>query len=935
MGKSNRDVLTKTIHELFEENMNSYSDNVAVKDCRESLTYRELDKKSNEVANHLIECGIEVNDYVGIILDPSISMITVILGILKCGGIYVPIDPGYPKKRIEYMIENTGLKTIIMDYNYDVQFENVIMYDQIANNGVDSRVNCNSKKSTDLAYVIYTSGSSGKPKGVMIEHRSVVNLVKEINNLFQMSSEDNALLVTSMCFDLSVYDIFGMFDVGGTIVIASKEDVKDPRILKDLIEEESISFWNSVPTSMTSLMKVLKEDIDNEIISVKNIFLSGDWIPINLIPDIKKYFPEAAITSLGGATEGTVWSIYYPIEFIRDEWKSIPYGKPIQGNYFYILDENLNEVEVGTRGELYIGGIGVAKGYINDSERTERAFIRDVFSEQASGNMYRTGDFGLMCTDGNIEFLGRIDEQVKIRGFRVELKEIEKQLLEHCLVHEAIVLALQNSQKENYLVAYITIKMSINMMELKRKLREVLPEYMIPSVIIEVGELPLNHNGKVDKKKLPKPSLSLIAIDVEFVEASTEIEKVILEAWVSVLGHNEISIMHDFFEIGGTSIDCITLESKLRDVGIHLRYADIKEYSTILNQAHFINSDNDNSMNNIDYQKSITNEKELKPFNDIFYKSCLYSSLFPIVSYYKRNINSFLVNDIFQYKMESHNDKYYISSDCIEDEKFENIIKNLSINTEYEKYYNSDDLMWKLDYLMDKNGFAIIWVDSFYESQRRDTFNKEHLAHTLLVVGKPNNNEYKIIEHSNKNARNYTEIIISKSELIHCYMGYIENLLTVEEKYTFIGVNGCNENYVYNDFFDKSKFKKMCSKNQNLLISGLKELEKFTEFYCKIELHVMLRTDTYLAALVTGINKILDYKRSELYRMNRMFIHEKKITNGLDEIISCWEQIRNDLVRYIKGIAAHNEVIKIHTELLKIVLEIERDIIFKFNSKLN
>ena len=295
-------------------------------------------------------------------------------------------------------------------------------------------------ESTRLAYTIYTSGSTGRPKGVMIEHRSAVNLLQWVNRTFRIGRNDRLLFLTSMCFDLSVYDIFGILCAGGTVVIARHEELQDMERLQRLLREQRITFWDSVPTTINYFIRELEAgDMRFCQTDLRLVFLSGDWIPVDLPDRIKRFFPQAAVISLGGATEGTVWSNYYPIGTVDKGWTSIPYGKPIANNFFYILNEHLQPVPKGIVGELYIGGIGVAQGYANDRERTDRAFVANPFDADLGGRMYRTGDLGRMMADGNMEFLGRKDNQVKIRGFRVELGEIESVLQKHPDVLEAIV----------------------------------------------------------------------------------------------------------------------------------------------------------------------------------------------------------------------------------------------------------------------------------------------------------------------------------------------------------------------------------------------------------------------------------------------------------------------------------------------------------------
>jgi amino acid adenylation domain-containing protein len=315
-----------------------------------------------------------------------------------------------------------------------------------------------------IAYIIHTSGSTGKPKGVVVQHRPVINLIEWVNNTFHINETDRVLAVASICFDLSVYDIFGLLAAGGSICLISKEELQDPQIMLKLIKDESITFWNSAPPVLNQLVHSCELNSLTCISEkLRLIFLSGDWIPVDLPNRLKIHFPQAQVISLGGATEATVWSNYYPISIINPNWKSIPYGRPIQNAKYYILDEQLNPCAIGVTGELYIGGECLAMGYRNASDEDNARFMDNPFrndKDKALGRnfrIYRTGDLARYFSDGNIEFLGRKDHQVKIRGFRVECGEIEAVLHKHPSVRDAVVMVNETPEGKQ-LVAYIVPK---------------------------------------------------------------------------------------------------------------------------------------------------------------------------------------------------------------------------------------------------------------------------------------------------------------------------------------------------------------------------------------------------------------------------------------------------------------------------------------------
>ncbi|NSL85715.1 amino acid adenylation domain-containing protein [Chitinophaga sp. Mgbs1] len=548
----------ETLQSLFEAQVRRTPDNTALRQDGISMTYRELNERANRLARLLCE-NISTGDNVGLLVTRSFDMIVGMLAILKAGGAYVPIDPEYPKDRQEYILSNSGislLMTNLPEVNLEglsgdriicMQQQDVSAYNE-GNPGV-------AVSSHQLAYTIYTSGSTGRPKGVMIAHHSVVNLVSWVNNTYRVGTHDRLLFITSMCFDLSVYDIFGMLSAGGTLVIARQEEVQQVEKLKALLQEERITFWDSVPSTLNYLVAELEAAEDGfQQPDLRVAFMSGDWIPVSLPERILRYFPQVQVISLGGATEGTVWSNYFPVKAVDKTWSSIPYGKPIDNNTFYILDDHLRPVPKGVAGELYIGGVGVAAGYANDREKTAASFIPDPFTRRPGGMMYKTGDLGRMMADGNMEFLGRKDFQVKIRGFRVELGEIESILQRHELIRDAVVDVRKDSNNLNQLCAYLVPHTTPDINQVREYLREKLPAYMIPSFFTILEALPLTSNGKINRRALPDPMQEDNDHGYTYVAPETELEKTMERIWKSVLHIDRLGVRDDFFEMGANSL---------------------------------------------------------------------------------------------------------------------------------------------------------------------------------------------------------------------------------------------------------------------------------------------------------------------------------------------------------------------------------------------
>ena len=426
--------------------------------------------------------------------------------------------------------------------------------------------------SDNTAYLIYTSGSTGVPKGVIVRHQSAVNLIDWVNKTFQVGECDRLLFVTSLCFDLSVYDIFGILAAGGSIHLASSDELKKPHKLVELLCNEPITFWDSAPPALQRLVSFFPSATQTHS-SLRLVFLSGDWIPVTLPDTLKATFPKTQVIGLGGATEATIWSNYYPINTVEPNWASIPYGKPIQNALYHVLDSALNPCPIGVAGVLYIGGTCLAFGY-DDPEKTAEKFIRDPFSDRSDARLYNTGDLARYLPDGNIEFLGRIDDRVKIRGFRIELGEIEAVFAQHPDVQEVVVIAREDIPGDKRLVAYfITDGEKPAIDDLRAFLKTKLPDYMIPSAFVLLEAIPLTANGKVDRealrmqyrRALPAPDISSLANQTSFVAPRDSVEWEIAEIWSEVLGVSPIGVHDNFIDLGGHSLLATKIIGLVRD----------------------------------------------------------------------------------------------------------------------------------------------------------------------------------------------------------------------------------------------------------------------------------------------------------------------------------------------------------------------------------
>ncbi len=562
-------ISSELLHNGFVQQVAARPEAMAVITPSKRLTYAETYGLACRVEQELLARGVEPNQVVGVLMDKGWEQIVAVLGIQFAGGAYLPIDSELPPERQRYLVENAGVKLVLtqsylqggMQAPEGVEFLTVDAMQPLEPVETTPRLR---QKPEDLAYIIYTSGSTGSPKGVMIDHRGAMNTVLDVNARFGVEPSDRVLGLSRLNFDLSVYDIFGMLSAGGAVVLPAADLTQDPEHWAELLAAEKVTVWNTVP----ALMQLMAEEADHRgsiSQSLRVVMMSGDWIPVNLPAHIRRILPEATIISMGGATEASIWSIIYPIENVDASWTSVPYGKPMVNQTFQVLNQVFAPCPVWVPGQLYIGGIGVAKGYFGDENKTKSSFITHPVSGE---KLYRTGDLGRYLPDGNIEFLGREDLQVKIRGFRIELGEIEARLSGCAGVREASVIVREEPDGGKRLVAYYTAKETSQASpeQLRTDLATHLPEYMIPAAFVRLEKLPLTPNGKLDRKALPAPNASDGATVRQFLAPRTQTERALAAIWSEVLKVERIGVHDNFFDLGGHSMTAIRVVLRVRDL---------------------------------------------------------------------------------------------------------------------------------------------------------------------------------------------------------------------------------------------------------------------------------------------------------------------------------------------------------------------------------
>ena len=447
--------------------------------------------------------------------------------------------------------------------------------------------------SDNIAYIIFTSGSTGQPKGVMVQHRPIINVIEWVNTTFKVGPGDRLLFVVSFTFDLSVYDIFGTLAAGATIHVASRADLREPQRLVRVLREQQITFWDSAPVALQQLTPYFADESGQSGEHLRVVFLAGDWLPLRLPDEVRAAFPNAQVVNLGGATEASVYSNYFLVGTIEPHWAGIPYGRPIQNARYHILDARLNPVPIGVPGDLYIGDECLALGYTDPSLTAER-FIPDPFSVEGGTRLYMTGDRARYRADGEMEFLGRRDHQVKIRGFRIELGEIEAALVSNKAVREAVVIVREDLPGEKRLVGYIVPEQqpAPTTSELHSFLKEKLPVYMLPSAFVVLEALPLTPNGKLNRRALPPPDALRPALAASYLAPATELERRIAEIWQDVLRVDRIGMRDNFFELGGHSLLLVQMHGKLNETLRHeVSIIELFKYPTIASLAAHLGQD--------------------------------------------------------------------------------------------------------------------------------------------------------------------------------------------------------------------------------------------------------------------------------------------------------------------------------------------------------
>jgi len=583
------------IHELFEQQAEQWPDRIAVACESDTITYKQLDERANQLAHRLIRLGVGPEIAVGICLPPSVDQLVAIIGVLKAGGFYVPLDPAYPHDRLSFILNDTGAAVLITERSvadeiFDGQLTTLFMEEERQSLATEptSKPECGVTPQ-NIAYVIYTSGSTGQPKGVLVSHENVVHSTLA-RSVYYQESLTKYLLLSSFSFDSSVAGLFWTLSSGATLLLPAVPVRREVPALVALIKREQVSHLLCLPSLYSLLLEAAeREDLE----SLGCVIVAGEACPGDL-PSKHRCTTRASLYNEYGPTEGTVWASVFKIE--ENATRQIPIGGPISNTQIYILDEQLQPVPFGISGELFIGGRGITRGYLNRPGITAEKFLPDPFSCSIGARLYRTGDRVRCRPNCEIDFLGRFDQQVKLRGYRIELGEIEAVLTQHPQVHEAVCLVEKLDQDDERLLAFVVRRPGtspddpvLKKTDLVTYAREHLPEFMVPSNFILLDALPLLPNGKLNRRALLESVDTAKDQERVYVAPSTATEELLAGIWSEVLKTDRIGIHDNFFDLGGHSFLAIKAHSRLsKTLGREIPLLKLFEYPTLQTLASFL-----------------------------------------------------------------------------------------------------------------------------------------------------------------------------------------------------------------------------------------------------------------------------------------------------------------------------------------------------------
>jgi amino acid adenylation domain-containing protein len=946
-----------TIQGMLSEAFERSSGMVAIEYHQAVIRYRDLNQKAQHIANLLAAGGVKKGSFVAILLENKIDLIAAIIGVLKAGGVFIPLDPLHPVKRLEAMLQLTDTRYLLIDRpNYDnlahlytgnggtVEALTVDQsFYQRSNSGPSRReVEYHPE---DPIYIYFTSGSSGQPKAVLGKNKSLAHFINWEIETLRIDHPFRVSQLTAASFDASLRDFFVPLCSGGTVCIPeNREFILDAARLIPWIDRSGIELIHCTP----SLFRLFNSPTltGENFAGLKYVLMAGERIyPQELRHWFNTFGERIQLVNLYGPTETTMVKTFYFIKESDTKKPSISVGKPMKGARIIILDENLNPCGEGAVGEIYIRTPYRTLGYYSDHELTQKKFIVNPFHDDPDDLIYKTEDLGRLLPDGNLEFLGRIDRQVKIRGNRVELAEIETKLLQHELVKEAVILDRDDPAGNKYLCAYLRSDQEVKVEELRGFLAKELPDYMLPSFFIQLEKIPLTPNGKVDWRSLPEPDHTNI-ISEKYFPPRNRLEEELVKIWQEVLGVGQIGIYDSFFHLGGDSLKIVQVIARLKDIKLEIK--DVLLHPTIAEISEVIEHYQAGAGGaqpeaappvkpEFDLERIAAYQNghkpnlmildEVIPFNDVLYKNCFFNAFFPVVRFFNRDARSFLADDLVVYVYDQNeNDQLILHPAYLTNTGFDKIIEELvlTMRTQVVSGNIASDIIEALS----NRRLVVTRVDCFHEPIRADMYQMNHWPHVLLIYGYDQTEKvFHVIEHENLNSLSYKKNILRYRDFVNSYYGYIENFQKGEAVLTYFEFGESGADRGTRDWSDGpdeylTRFTGHFSAHQEHIFHGIEQLKVFKDHYGQVvasEAALSGLTDP----LILVFNNIIKAKIAERYQVSRLFGADTVFGELLEKILKNWNYLQVVLEKYKYSMIYREDYLRTSIERLQQIIELE------------
>ncbi|WP_010250906.1 AMP-binding protein [Acetivibrio cellulolyticus] len=949
--------MTKSIVRCFEKRVEEHGDRIAVKTDTSVLTYRQLNDKANIIASHITEVCESKGEFtsldntVAMLFEHGADMINGLMGVLKTGKIYVPLDPSYPFERLAYMLKDSNADLILTN-NKNSELANKLVCDvrsSIRVINVDLLIESPEVaymgaelKSTQKVYILYTSGSTGKPKGVVQTDGNILHFIDCYSKKLHITPTDRIALFTSYSHTVAVIDIFTALLNGAAIYPYDIKLEGSMGRLAGWINDEKITVFHSVPTVFRLFMETVAKPV--QISSIRAMVIGGEAVYANDLELYKRYCSDNCLfVNLFGSSEVIIATANILDKSTELKCISVPVGFSVDGVDITLVNDSGLEVGINETGEIMYKSLYLAPGYWNMEDYSKGVFSAD--NNDIRVLSYRSGDLGRLLQDGSIEYLGRKDFQVKIRGNRVEVGEIETKLLNHPSVKEGAVIAKRDHRGNNYICAFIVSGAEVSLSDIKQYLKSELPEYMVPSYVVQIDKMPLTENGKLDRMALQSINIKIATAGID-AKPANDLEKLLVDVWKEILDVEQINMNDSFYDMGGNSILAIKFEVEMEKRNIDLVASDVYELKTIRNLAKKNESretggmDKEHNINPVQKHEAgayCSNNPEaatltdsriinnVEPFNDVFYRSCYLNSLIPIVRHFNKDLMPLLVNDIIGYQYKNGDMQNIIQYMPVE--PVEKILDNIGIKS----LSSSDDsnLCDRINTAISNGRPVVLWIDCFYSPVRVDAYNKSHFEHCILIYGYDNTKRvYSVIEHRHRDNLSYEKKLIPYQDIINCCKGYVNDFYgkkvdmpVYSEYYSVCTTPGRIENpdelKTYKHIFNANMINR-----KDGIFKGIYSMKDYCKDFENITgSEEML--EKHAESIFSGINNVINIKQVERYRLDKLYGETFEGIGMLDEILADWSEVRKMTAKYVYSSVYKKESFSYAVEKLKEIYEKE------------